>query len=73
MICDMLLARTYFKAILDLLVIANQIGTLTHGPSFGHNLCFKYLNGSYEPILHIYVFRAFQSYNELFNPMSFDL
>jgi hypothetical protein len=25
------------------------------GPSFGHNLCFKYPNGSCEPILNIYV------------------
>jgi hypothetical protein len=29
-------------------------------------------NGSWEPILDIYVSRAFQWYNELLNPMSFD-
>ncbi len=42
-------------------------------PSFDHNLCSKYLNGLCEPILDIWVPRAFQWYNELFNPMSFDL
>jgi hypothetical protein len=28
-----------------LLVVGSQIGNLTLGPSFGHNLCFKYPNG----------------------------
>jgi hypothetical protein len=42
------------------------------GLSFGHNLCFKYPNGSWEPILDIYVPKAFQLYNKLFNPMGFD-
>jgi hypothetical protein len=32
-----------------------QIGSLIPGLSFGHNLCFKYPNGSCEPILNIYV------------------
>jgi hypothetical protein len=36
-----------------------------------HTLCFKYSNGTYDPILDIYVPRAFQWYKELFNPMSF--
>jgi hypothetical protein len=49
-----------------------QIDTLTLDLSFGHNLCFKYSNGSYNPILNIYVSRVFQWYNELFNPMKFD-
>jgi len=40
--------------------------------SFGHNLCFKCSNGSCEPILHIYVPRAFQWYKEILNPMGFD-
>jgi hypothetical protein len=31
----------------------NQIDSLTFGPSFGHNLCFKYPHGSGEPILNI--------------------
>jgi hypothetical protein len=35
---------------LQLLVIGSQIGRLTPDPSFGHNLCFKYRNGSCEPI-----------------------
>jgi hypothetical protein len=55
-----------------LLVVGSQIGTLTLGPSFGHNLCYKYSNGSYEPILNIFILRTFQWYKELFNPMSFD-
>jgi hypothetical protein len=55
-----------------LLVVKNQIGNLTLGPSFGHNLCFKYPNGTYEPILNIYIRKAFQLYKEIFNPMSFD-
>jgi hypothetical protein len=42
------------------LVIKSQIGNLTPGPSFGHNLCFRYPNGSCEPILDIYVPKAFQ-------------
>jgi len=45
---------------------------LIHDPSFGHNLCFKCLNGSCAPILDIYIPRAFQWYKELFNPMGFD-
>jgi hypothetical protein len=28
------------------LVVRNQIGTLIRNPSFGHNLCYKYSNGS---------------------------
>jgi hypothetical protein len=40
-------------------VVGSQIGNLTTDPSFGHNLCFKYLNMSCEPILDIYVPRAF--------------
>jgi hypothetical protein len=33
-----------------LLVFGSQIDTLTPNLSFGHNLCFKYLNGSCEPM-----------------------
>jgi hypothetical protein len=55
-----------------LLVVGSQIDNLTSGPSFGHNLCFNYSNGSCEPTLDIYIPRAFQGYNEIFNPMSFD-
>ncbi len=42
------------------------------GKSFGYNLCFKYPNGSCEPISDIYVFKDFQWYKELFNLMGFD-
>jgi len=54
------------------LMVGSQIGILTPDPSFGHNLCFKYPNGSFKLILNIYVQRAFQWYKELFNPMNFD-
>jgi hypothetical protein len=39
-----------------LLMVGSQIGNLTLSPSFGHNLCFKYPNGSCE---HILVARVF--------------
>jgi hypothetical protein len=55
-----------------LLVVESQMGNLTPDPSFGHNLCFKKPNGSWEPILDIYVPRAFQWYKKSFNPMGFD-
>jgi hypothetical protein len=44
----------------QLFLVRSQIGNLTSGPSFGHNLCFKCLNEQCEPILNIYVPRAFQ-------------
>jgi hypothetical protein len=56
----------------QLLMVGSQIVNLTPGFSFGYNLCAKCSNGSREPILDIYVPRAFQWYNELFNPMGFD-
>jgi hypothetical protein len=56
----------------QLLMVGNQIGNLTLGHSFSHNLCFKYSNGSCKPILDIQVSRVFQRYKKLFNPMSFD-
>jgi hypothetical protein len=55
-----------------LLLVGSQISNLTPDPYFGHNLCFKYPNGSCKLILDIYVPRDFQRYKELFNPMSFD-
>jgi hypothetical protein len=55
-----------------LLVVRSQIGSLTPNPSFGHNLCFEYPNGSCKPISYIYISRAFQWYKELFNPMNCD-
>jgi hypothetical protein len=33
-----------------LLVVGSQIGSLTLDASFGHNLCFKYPNGSCEHV-----------------------
>ncbi len=56
-----------------LLMVEAQIGNLIFGFSFGHNLCFKYQNGSCEPILNIYIVRDFQWYKEFFNQMNFDL
>jgi hypothetical protein len=53
------------------LVVGSQIRILTPGPSFGHNLCFKYSNESCEPILDIYALRDFQWCKELFNLMNF--
>jgi hypothetical protein len=53
-------------------MVRSQIGSLTFGFSFSHNLCFKYSNGTCEPILNIYVLVAFQWYKERFNPMSCD-
>ncbi len=40
--------------------------------SFGHNLCFKYPNGSCELIWNIYIPRDFQWHKEFFNLMNFD-
>jgi hypothetical protein len=40
--------------------------------SFGHNLCCKYSNGSWKPILNIYVLRNFQCYKKVLNPMNFE-
>ncbi len=54
-----------------LFVVKNQIANLTLGPSFGHNLCFSCLNEQCEPILDIYVPRAFQWYKKHHNPLSF--
>jgi hypothetical protein len=55
-----------------LLVVGSQIDNLIIIPSFSHNLCFKYPNGSCEFILDIQVSRAFQQYKEIFNLISFD-
>ncbi len=48
-----------------LVVVRSQIGSLSPDPSFGHNLCFKYPNGSCEPILDIYISKYFQWYKEI--------
>jgi len=44
----------------QLFLVGNQTGSLTIGPSFGHNLCFRCTNEQCDPILDIYVWRAFQ-------------
>jgi hypothetical protein len=54
-----------------LFVVESQIGNLTFGPSFGHNLCFKCPNEQYEPILDIYVSRFFKWYKECYELLSF--
>jgi len=54
------------------LMVRNQIGILTLGLSFGHNLCFRYSNGSCKPIFDTFVSRNFQWYKELFDLMNFD-
>jgi hypothetical protein len=56
----------------QLLLVMSQISHLTSDLFFGHNLCFKCLNGSCEPILYIYTPRDFRWYKELLNPMGFD-
>jgi hypothetical protein len=53
-------------------MVENQIDNLILGLSFGHNLCFKYPNGSCEPIIDIYVLRNFQWYKEFSNLINFD-
>jgi len=55
-----------------LFVVGSQIGSLTPGLSFGHNLCFRCLNEQCEPILDIYVLRDFQWYKKRHKPLSFD-
>jgi hypothetical protein len=56
----------------QLLVVGSRIDNLIPDPSFGHNLHFKYPNGSCKPISNINVPRAFRWYKELFNPMTFN-
>jgi hypothetical protein len=55
-----------------LFLVRNQIGSLTPGPSFDHNLCFRCPNEQCDPILDIYVSRAFQWYKKRHNSLSFD-
>jgi len=44
-------------------MLMSQIDILTLDLSFGHNLCCKYSNEYFDPILDIYVFKALQWYN----------
>ncbi len=54
-------------------MLMSQIGSLTLGLSFSHNLHFKHPNGPCKPILNIYVSNSFQWYKGFFNPMSLTL
>jgi hypothetical protein len=57
-----------------LLVVGSQIGNLTPGLSFDHNLCLKCPNGSCKSIFDIYVSRAFQCFNLMgFDPCNHSL
>jgi len=56
----------------QLFLVGSQTANLTPGPSFGHNLCFRCPNEQCEPILDIYVPRAFQWYKKRHKPLSFD-
>jgi len=55
-----------------LFLVGSQTASLIPGPSFGHNLCFRCPNEQCEPILDIYVIRAFQWYKERHKPLNFD-
>ncbi len=43
-------------------MVESQIASLTFGPSFGYNLCYRCPNGWCEPIFDIYILRDFQWY-----------
>jgi hypothetical protein len=55
-----------------LLVVRSQIASLTPGPSFNHNLCWRCPNGSCEAISNINTSRPFQQYKKNFNAKCFD-
>jgi len=53
-------------------LVKSQIANLTPDFFFGHNLCFRCPNEQCEPILDIYVPRAFQWYKERHKTLSFN-
>ncbi len=55
-----------------LLVVGSQIGNLTPGPSFAHNLCCRCPNGPCQAIFDIYASRPFQRYKGHFKARCFD-
>jgi hypothetical protein len=57
----------------QLFVVGSQTGSLTPGPSFGHNLCFRCSNEQCKLILDICVPRAFQWYKKRHKTLIFDL
>jgi len=56
-----------------LFVVGSQTVNLTPSPSFAHNLCCRYPNGSCEAIFDIYISRSFQWYKEYFKARCFSL
>jgi hypothetical protein len=55
-----------------LLMVESQIANLTPSLFYVHNLCYKYLNGSYEVIFNIYTSSPFQRYKEHLKARCFD-
>jgi hypothetical protein len=55
-----------------LLVVGSQTASLTPDPSFAHNFPFRCPNAQCEPVLDIYVSRAFQQYKKRNKPLRFD-
>jgi hypothetical protein len=54
------------------LVVGSQIASLTPGPSFDHNLCYRCPNDSCEASLDTYTSRTFQRYKEHLKARCFD-
>jgi hypothetical protein len=54
-----------------LFLVGSQTDNLTPDPSFGHNLCFRCPNEQCEPILDIYIPRAFQWYKKMSQAIDF--
>ncbi len=54
-----------------LLVVGSQTASLTPGPSFAHNLGYRYSNDQCEAIFDIYVSRPFQWHQEHLNSRCF--
>ncbi len=56
----------------QLLVVESQTANLTPGPSFDHNLCCRYPNGSCEAIFDIYTSKSFQRFKKHLKARCFD-
>jgi hypothetical protein len=54
------LCRQVIRVDSQLFLVGRQTNSLTPGPYFGYNLCFRCSNEQCEPILDIYVSKAFQ-------------
>jgi hypothetical protein len=54
-----------------LLVVGSQTASLTPGPSFAHNLGYRYSNDQCEAIFYIYASRPFQWHQGHFNARCF--